>query len=105
MSMIKCVFSKNSLLICSICFNTTELANISIKQELQNAGLLEGIKTFRNGPSTDKLAFLQTIKKKRALKRKVSTLFSFCLVVKMRVCPWGVRWGDNGICRDSLVCL
>ncbi len=75
MSMIKCVFSKNSLLICSICFNTTELANISIKQELQNAGLLEGIKTFRNGPSTDKLAFLQTIKKKRALKLCVSTLF------------------------------
>ena len=34
-----------------------------------------GVKPFRNGPSTDKLAFLQTSKKKRALKLCVSTLF------------------------------
>ena len=30
---------------------------------------------------------------KRALKCKVSTLFSFCLFAKMQVCPWVVRYG------------
>ena len=28
---------------------------------------------------------------KRALERKVPTLFSFCLLGKMQVCPWVVR--------------
>ena len=32
---------------------------------------------------------------KRALKRKVSALFSFCLHVKPAFCPWAVRYGSK----------